>query len=83
VLKRTAKNNRIELVQWPSGHPDGLTAVDWSTLVPQVSVDRLTGDAGAVGNLVDGCPLALRAASNAGSTSIDTEVIDHYRTENP
>ena len=22
--------NRIELVQWPAGHPDGLTAVDWS-----------------------------------------------------
>ena len=22
--------NRIELVQWPAGHPDGLTAADWS-----------------------------------------------------
>jgi len=22
--------NRIELVQWPPGHPDGLTAADWS-----------------------------------------------------
>ena len=22
--------NRIELVQWPTGHPDGLTAADWS-----------------------------------------------------
>ena len=22
--------NRIELVQWPAGHPDGLTATDWS-----------------------------------------------------
>jgi lactoylglutathione lyase len=22
--------NRIELVQWPAGHPDGLTAVDWA-----------------------------------------------------
>ena len=21
--------NRIELVQWPAGHPDGMTAVDW------------------------------------------------------
>ena len=21
--------NRIELVQWPTGHPDGLTAADW------------------------------------------------------
>ena len=21
--------NRIELVQWPAGHPDGLTAADW------------------------------------------------------
>jgi lactoylglutathione lyase len=21
--------NRIELVQWPSGHPDGITAADW------------------------------------------------------
>lgn len=21
--------NRIELVQWPSGHPDGMTAADW------------------------------------------------------
>ena len=21
--------NRIELVQWPPGHPDGLTAADW------------------------------------------------------
>ncbi len=21
--------NRIELVQWPAGHPDGITAVDW------------------------------------------------------
>ena len=21
---------RIELVQWPAGHPDGLTAADWS-----------------------------------------------------
>lgn len=22
--------NRIELVQWPTGHPDGITAADWS-----------------------------------------------------
>jgi lactoylglutathione lyase len=22
--------NRIELVQWPAGHPDGMSAVDWS-----------------------------------------------------
>jgi lactoylglutathione lyase len=22
--------NRIELVQWPTGHPDGLTVADWS-----------------------------------------------------
>jgi lactoylglutathione lyase len=22
--------NRIELVQWPPGHPDGLTAADWA-----------------------------------------------------
>ena len=22
-------NNRIELVQWPAGHPDGITAADW------------------------------------------------------
>ena len=22
---------RIELVQWPAGHPDGLTAADWTT----------------------------------------------------
>jgi lactoylglutathione lyase len=22
--------NRIELVQWPAGHPDGITAADWS-----------------------------------------------------
>ena len=22
--------NRIELVQWPPGHPDGITAADWS-----------------------------------------------------
>ena len=22
--------NRIELVQWPAGHPDGMTAADWS-----------------------------------------------------
>ena len=22
--------NRIELVQWPAGHPDGITASDWS-----------------------------------------------------
>jgi lactoylglutathione lyase len=22
--------NRIELVQWPAGHPDGLTVADWS-----------------------------------------------------
>lgn len=22
--------NRIELVQWPAGHADGLTAADWS-----------------------------------------------------
>jgi lactoylglutathione lyase len=22
--------NRIELVQWPAGHPDGLTAADWA-----------------------------------------------------
>ena len=22
--------NRIELVQWPAGHPDGLSAADWS-----------------------------------------------------
>jgi lactoylglutathione lyase len=22
--------NRIQLVQWPAGHPDGLTAADWS-----------------------------------------------------
>jgi lactoylglutathione lyase len=22
--------NRIELVQWPVGHPDGLTAADWA-----------------------------------------------------
>ncbi|MCL8010814.1 VOC family protein [Streptomyces sp. AS02] len=21
--------NRIELVQWPAGHPDGLSAADW------------------------------------------------------
>jgi lactoylglutathione lyase len=21
--------NRIELVQWPSGHPDGITSADW------------------------------------------------------
>lgn len=21
--------NRIELVQWPDGHPDGITATDW------------------------------------------------------
>jgi lactoylglutathione lyase len=21
--------NRIELVQWPPGHPDGMTAADW------------------------------------------------------
>ncbi|HKQ00208.1 MAG TPA: VOC family protein [Actinomycetes bacterium] len=21
--------NRIELVQWPAGHPDGITAADW------------------------------------------------------
>jgi lactoylglutathione lyase len=21
--------NRIELVQWPTGHPDGITAADW------------------------------------------------------
>jgi lactoylglutathione lyase len=21
--------NRIELVQWPAGHPDGMTAADW------------------------------------------------------
>jgi lactoylglutathione lyase len=23
--------NRIELVQWPAGHADGLSAADWST----------------------------------------------------
>ena len=23
--------NRIELVQWPADHPDGLTAADWAT----------------------------------------------------
>jgi lactoylglutathione lyase len=23
--------NRIELVQWPAGHPDGLSAADWAT----------------------------------------------------
>ena len=23
--------NRIELVQWPTGHADGLTAADWSS----------------------------------------------------
>ncbi len=22
--------NRIELVRWPTGHPDGLTVADWS-----------------------------------------------------
>jgi lactoylglutathione lyase len=22
--------NRIELVQWPGGHPDGITAADWA-----------------------------------------------------
>lgn len=22
--------NRIELVEWPAGHPDGLTAADWT-----------------------------------------------------
>ena len=22
--------NRIELVQWPAGHPDGMTAADWT-----------------------------------------------------
>jgi lactoylglutathione lyase len=22
--------NRIELVQWPAGHPDGMTAADWA-----------------------------------------------------
>jgi lactoylglutathione lyase len=22
--------NRIELVQWPAGHADGLTAADWA-----------------------------------------------------
>jgi lactoylglutathione lyase len=22
-------DNRIELVQWPAGHPDGITAADW------------------------------------------------------
>ena len=22
-------DNRIELVQWPAGHPDGMTAADW------------------------------------------------------
>jgi lactoylglutathione lyase len=22
--------NRIELVQWPAGHPDGITAADWA-----------------------------------------------------
>ncbi|WP_372497358.1 VOC family protein [Streptomyces muensis] len=22
--------NRIELVQWPAGHPDGLTSADWT-----------------------------------------------------
>jgi lactoylglutathione lyase len=22
--------NRIELVQWPAGHPDGITAADWT-----------------------------------------------------
>jgi lactoylglutathione lyase len=24
--------NRIELVQWPPGHPDGLTAADWPAI---------------------------------------------------
>ena len=24
-------DNRIELVQWPAGHPDGMTAADWSS----------------------------------------------------
>src|SRR6266542_2940015 len=24
-----ADGNRIELVQWPAGHPDGITAADW------------------------------------------------------
>jgi lactoylglutathione lyase len=23
-------SNRIELVQWPAGHPDGMTAADWA-----------------------------------------------------
>jgi lactoylglutathione lyase len=23
--------NRIELVQWPAGHPDGMTAADWAS----------------------------------------------------
>ena len=23
--------NRIELVQWPAGHADGITAADWAT----------------------------------------------------
>ncbi|MFB9923185.1 hypothetical protein ACFORO_05955 [Amycolatopsis halotolerans] len=22
-------SDRIELVQWPAGHPDGMTAADW------------------------------------------------------
>ena len=22
--------NRVELVQWPAGHPDGITAADWA-----------------------------------------------------
>jgi lactoylglutathione lyase len=27
---RDPDGNRIELVQWPTGHPDGMTAADWS-----------------------------------------------------
>jgi lactoylglutathione lyase len=27
---RDPDGNRIELVQWPAGHPKGLTAADWS-----------------------------------------------------
>ena len=29
MLKLPADGRRIELVQWPAGHSDGMTAADW------------------------------------------------------
>jgi catechol 2,3-dioxygenase-like lactoylglutathione lyase family enzyme/predicted ester cyclase len=71
--------NRIELVQWPSGHADGLTAADWALTASERVGDVTRGEPDESGDRAD--PSAPDVSSQLRERSAEEVVAEMHRRQ--